>query len=550
MGTVYKKTVTRPLPIGATISTKRRRATSKELRNNPNQATVAELVASWRDRTGERQTGLVVDGGDGSKRVRVESSTYYAKFRDGNGIVQVVPTGCREKQSAMSVLDELTSRAELVKAKVMTSDQANIADFQNTLLSEHIAEYVAHLESRNVHIDRTKTTKTRLTESSNGCGFRYLNDLNADRLHKWLATQLSNKERNMSAAVYNGYIQIWISFGNWCIGKRIGGNRSSMNGDKRLIANPFAGMGQLDEKADRRRKARALNENELVRLLDAARRRPIEDATTVRTGQNKGDMTAKVSDERRSELERTGYERALIYKTAILTGLRFNELQTLVVGDVSFGDVPFVKLQRDNEKNRKGSTVALRSDLALDLKEWCKGKAKSDLVFCVPSGLLRILNRDLNAAGIPKIDSEGFVVHIHALRHSFGTHLSMAGVAPRIAQAAMRHSDISLTMNTYTDARLLDTSAAVESLPSLPLGKSFVAPTVAPVTVDLCHLGAISDTLDASGKSDSESKKPATPEGIAGFLSIGAARFELTTSASRTQRSTRLSHAPLYALPS
>ena len=211
MGTIYKKTVTRSLPSGATISTKRRRATSKELRNNPNQATSAELVASWRDRTGERQTGLVIDGGDGSKRVRVESSTYYAKFRDGNGIVPVVPTGCREKQSAMSVLDELTSRAELVKAKVMTRDQANIADFQNTLLSEHIEEYVGHLESRNVHVDRTKTTKTQLVESSNGCGFRYLNDLNADRLHKWLAAQISSKKRKMSAAVYNGYIQNLIS---------------------------------------------------------------------------------------------------------------------------------------------------------------------------------------------------------------------------------------------------------------------------------------------------------------------------------------------------
>ncbi len=174
MGFVYKQSVTRPLPAGAVISAKRRRATLKELRKNPNQATVVESIASWRDRSGERQTGLVVEGADGLKRVRVESQTYNAKFRDGNGIVQVVSTGCREKQSAMSVLDELTSRAELVKAKVMTSDQANIADFQNTLLSEHIAEYVAHLESRNVHIDRTKTTRTRLVESSDGCGFRYL----------------------------------------------------------------------------------------------------------------------------------------------------------------------------------------------------------------------------------------------------------------------------------------------------------------------------------------------------------------------------------------
>ena len=52
----------------------------------------------------------------------------------------------------------------------------------------------------------------------------------------------------------------------------------------------------------------------------------------------------------------------------------------------------------------------------------------------------------------------------------------------------MRHSDIALTMNTYTDEKLLETSAAVELLPDLPIGKqraeakSFVAPTVAPTS--------------------------------------------------------------------
>ena len=264
-----------------------------------------------------------------------------------------------------------------------------------------------------------------------------------------------------------------------------------------------------------------VTESELIKLLDAAKRRPVDDALTVRTGPSKGELIAKLSDERRSELERTGYERALIYKTAILTGLRFNELQTLLVSDVSFGDVPFVKLQRNNEKNRKGSTVALRSDLAVDLKKWCQAKAKNDLVFYVPAGLLRILDRDLKSAGIPKIDSEGFVVHVHALRHSFGTHLSVAGVSPRVAQAAMRHSNISLTMNTYTDARLLDTSAAVESLPSLPLGESFVAPMVAPATVDLCHLVAISDTLDFDSHLTEKRKNPANPLGIAGFSQSG-----------------------------
>mgnify|MGYP002790571039 FL=1 len=45
-----------------------------------------------------------------------------------------------------------------------------------------------------------------------------------------------------------------------------------------------------------------------------------------------------------------------------------------------------------------------------------------------------------------------------------------AGVPLRTAQAAMRHSDPSLTANVYTDPKLLDVAGAVASLPDLPLG--------------------------------------------------------------------------------
>ena len=49
---------------------------------------------------------------------------------------------------------------------------------------------------------------------------------------------------------------------------------------------------------------------------------------------------------------------------------------------------------------------------------------------------------------------------------------SKAGVPLRTAQAAMRHSDPSLTANVYTDPKLLDVAGAAESLLDLPLGAS------------------------------------------------------------------------------
>ncbi len=98
------------------------------------------------------------------------------------------------------------------------------------------------------------------------------------------------------------------------------------------------------------------------------------------------------------------------------------------------------------------------------------------------SGLIRILDRDLVAAGlarrvksaagkwiIDKRDERGRTIDVHALRHTFGTMLSKGGVMPRTAQAAMRHSDVNLTMNVYTDPKLLDIAGALNSLPALPL---------------------------------------------------------------------------------
>jgi len=52
-------------------------------------------------------------------------------------------------------------------------------------------------------------------------------------------------------------------------------------------------------------------------------------------------------------------------------------------------------------------------------------------LFTVPRDFVHILDRELAAADIPKRDERGRTVDAHALRHTFGTHLSKNGVAPR-----------------------------------------------------------------------------------------------------------------------
>jgi integrase len=557
MGTVYKKTVTRTLPANATTKERRRRATAKELRRAPNAATVCETVATWTDRAGRKRTAVVVVGSDGLLRIRDEAATYTAKYRDADGFVQEVATGCRDADAARTKLDELMRTAERIQSGSLSRSDAEVGKWQNVPLSVHVADYIADLRARGLNADRVKTSEAYLKTDCDGCGFKWLRDLNADALRKCLRS-----DSEMGAATYNWHSALWSAFGSWLCGVRLDGRRKSQTGDRRITSNPFAGFGKKNERDNRRRIARALTLDEMRLLLDQARRRPLDDALTIRRGKNVGQRTANLSPERRAELERLGHERALIYKTLILTGLRKNELRTLRVGDLSFGDVPFLVLRSANEKNRKGSSVPLRSDLAAELREWTRGRSAGDLVFNLPSGLLRILNRDLVAAGIDKIDERDGRVHLHALRHSTGTALSMAGVSPRTAQAVMRHSNVNLTMNTYTDQSLLDTAGAVGLLPDLPLmgptaqdrteadtqrdtgdgSRRVVAPMVAPATGKACQTGSQSDKIGKiCGRDETELENEKTPQNtevLRGFRGVVRAGLEPATPAFSVQCST------------
>jgi hypothetical protein len=190
-----------------------------------------------------------------------------------------------------------------------------------------------------------------------------------------------------------------------------------------------------------------------------------------------------------AKLELRGRERGIVYKTLVLTGLRRGELASLTVSRLHLdGPVAFAELDACDDKNREGSELPLRADLAKDLRHWLADKLEAiqaearergepipeqlpgdTPLFNVPRQLVKTLDRDLAVAGIPKTDDRGRTLDVHALRHSFGTLLSRGGVAPRTAQAAMRHASIDLTMNVYTDPRLLDVHGALDALPSLPI---------------------------------------------------------------------------------
>ncbi len=516
MGHVFKPFVTRPLPAGSTLAMR-----------------AGKRVAVWTDDAGKKRQAAVTDGD--TPRIRQRASTYTAQYRDGSGIRRRVATGCKSRDAARSVLADLESRAEKVLSGIVTAAEESVAEHAGTPVVEHVDAYVAVLACKRgrgakrtiapAHVTNVART---LRLAADECGFRRLRDLNREAVERWVRRLLDAPvEQRLAPRTINARLAALTSWGNWLVESG------------RLTANPFARLRKtagLDESDDVRRQRRALTADELRRLLTVARLRPVAEhgRATVRVVDadrpaksratwRKAELTfetiAAAAERGRSRLradvlerlERAGRERALLYAVLVTTGLRKGELGALTVADVLLdGGRPAILLKGADAKNGQRATLPLRGDVADELREWIEEKPeavcpqtvgvagrvtpRADVpLLDVPSGLIRILDRDLAAAGIPKHDDRGFVVDVHALRHTFASHLVAAGVTPQVAQRAMRHSSLELTLKHYTDPRLLDVAGAVETLPALSVGMTeagratgtddarAVAPVVAPL---------------------------------------------------------------------
>jgi len=555
MGTVFRKTYTKPMPAEAELFARK-----------------GQRFARWKDSKNKTRTAPVTVGNDGTDRLVLESPFFVAKYRDGSGIVREVPTGCRDETAARSVLADLERRAELVKAKVMTGAEDAVSGHQATALTEHFDAYSAYLRAKGVSKTHLENTRRWLDRLAAECSLSQLADMKRDVFEKWLGQQTAE---GMSARNRNAHREALVAFCNWAVD------------NKRMISNPFGVVPKANEKADPRRTRRAMTEEDLRTLLAVACRRPLLDRLTVRRGKRKGEAYADLRPETRERLEVLGRERALLYKTFVLTGLRKKELGSLTVGQLDLdGPVPFAALHAADEKNREGAEIVLRGDLALDLKHWLADMLRRSQeaaqrdgrpiparlpadtkIFNVPAGLVRILDRDLRLAGIPKRDERGRTLDVHALRTTFGTWLSKGGVPLRTAHAAMRHSDPKLTANVYTDPKLLDVRGALDALPALPLtgGRpdigavakatgtddlrpSALAPVLAP-TLDFSVQSRTNPVKMAGGaeatgagpahdvtSSPDKEKQPADNRCQPAVV-VGVTGFEPATSWSRTKRS-------------
>jgi len=249
------------------------------------------------------------------------------------------------------------------------------------------------------------------------------------------------------------------------------------------------------------------------------------DAVPVRP--KRGDIRKKrraLTPEEATRLLANSKSRSIWYEVALYTGLRVSEMQQLQWGDLQLdSDTPNIELRAETTKSRRQDSVPIRKGLASKLALLRPPKAKATDPVFRSTPTRETFRRDCERAGIDlRPDQRGRTLDRHALRTTFVTWLSVAGVAPRLAQKLARHSDLRLTMTVYTDAALLAGKEAVEALPLLAPEPAQDAPqtpsaTLEPVALSVA-LEFVSEGLKPSQSgTEAEDASDVTTREFSGF---------------------------------
>ncbi len=405
---------------------------------------------------------LTKDGTRYLKPQRNYAGRYWDYYRKKRTV-----TLCQEKEASQAALNELVKNIDLLRAgraipplneispiirervreALIDSGQETAGDqLSRKPLKKLFEFYIEHLKATGATVKHCKEVGRCLKVITADCGFQFLRDICQPPVKEFINKK---KAANLSDRTVNVYVDRLRYFCNWAIDGKL------------LKSNPFERFKRLDEKTNRVREARSLTPEEVVKLLDAAYKRPLQNI--------KESGFRKVKAKTIKKLTLLGERRRVAYALMLYTGLRVNEARQLVWADIDLKK-RFVKVRPTTTKNSRAATLPLHSYVIGLLRDWEKKHPDAEpnqRLLNIPasnSSFLKAFDKDLALAGIDKEDDVGRVVHLHALRHSFASLLARQGVHPHVLKRLARHARVDTTMSFYTHILRGDDISAIESL--------------------------------------------------------------------------------------
>ena len=307
-------------------------------------------------------------------------------------------------------------------------------DMVGRTLSEHLGDYQDKLTAGGRTAKHIATQKKYIRAMADDAKWNFVSEITADDVNAYTAAL---REDGRAGQTVRNHLSAIKAFTSW------------LHRTYKLNIDPLLSVHKPNARAERQWDRRYLLHDEWHWLRASA-----EQASACRNV--------------------SGQERALLYATAIQTGLRSSELRCLTRGRLFLSvDPPYITVPARSTKNRKDARQYVAQDLAVALARHVRAKAPKAPVFDMPSpyDVADMLRDDLAAArqawlGAAKHDPEeqrrrqesdfllatnhdGQRLDFHALRHTCGAWVAMTGAHPKAIQAVMRHSSITLTMDTY-----------------------------------------------------------------------------------------------------
>ncbi len=203
---------------------------------------------------------------------------------------------------------------------------------------------------------------------------------------------------------------------------------------RRTREDVLAGLAGYNAEADRRHVRRDLTPEESTRLVAAA-----EGGPTV------GNLT--------------GLDRAMLYRVALGTGYRADELRSLTPESFRLDrEPPVIVCSARDTKNGEEATQPIGGPLAACLRPRLAGRRAGQPVFAMPPvPTARMIRGDLKRAGIPYQTDRG-VADFHALRATYIIALVQGGASVKTLDP---HSTPVLTIGRYARLSAHDQAAAL-----------------------------------------------------------------------------------------
>lgn len=380
----------------------------------------------------------------GARKEEIESEKWYGRYTTADGRRETVPLFTDKKES-QNALEDLRSSAR--KGELNIGNKYR--EHRRKPLADHVADFEAYLPTKTPPIapEHIKLTMQRIRDTFSVCKFTSTAQIDADKIAAYLAglRAVPRSEGGLSIQSSNYYLGAVKHFCRWMV-KR-----------KRMQTDPLADLKRDDPTTDRRHCRRELSPAELLRILDAA-----FNSTKAFQGL-------------------TGTDRHYLYLTACGTGFRARELAHLTPDLFSLdGEPPTVTSPAKRTNNKRRAVQPLPRGIVPILRGYLDGRPGVERIWAGNwyQKAADMIQLDLDVAGVPyKVegpDGPEFA-DFHALRHTYITMLSRSGVTAKQAQELARHSDIRLTLGTYTQAGLGDLGEAVNQV-ALPNAEAAVNP--------------------------------------------------------------------------